>query len=132
MPVHWWWCTFLGTFVYSLPWDQTTPPGYWGFIVYSAFSGLSYLLFNGAILLFFISICWYHQAFYEQFCDLISKLNDQHRNQDSKTIVCDLIRFHIRVKRYKYSFKKTRDKIKKQKTEIKISSQLVRGNGRCV
>lgn len=61
--------------------------------------GESYLVLNGSILLLFISICWYHRAFYERFRDSVRQLDDRHRNQDTKTILHELIRFHVRVKR---------------------------------
>lgn len=84
----------------SLPFDQRTPFGYWGMIFFCANMGNSYLSLNASILLLYISISWHHRAFYERFRDSVVKLDERHDKQKTTFILCEMIRFHIRVKRF--------------------------------
>lgn len=52
------------------------------------------------LLLFFVSICLHHRAFYRMFKHWIDKRNRQQRNDSDEMFLCDLIRFHIMVKEY--------------------------------
>lgn len=51
----------------SLPWNQQTPFGCFWEIVYHIVVGEVYLFLNGTFLLFFVSLCLHHRAFYERF-----------------------------------------------------------------
>lgn len=79
----------------SLPWNRTTFLGYLGEIVFTALLGLSYMTVNGVVLTLFISICYHHLAFYTIFKQSI----DRYKRRDER-FLCDLIRFHISIKRY--------------------------------
>lgn len=88
--------------VYSLPWNQTTPLGYLAEICFQMLCGEAYLTFNGSVILLFISMCLYHQAFYKMFQYSMRKMNQppDEGQQDTKGVLCNFIRFHISVKEW--------------------------------
>lgn len=53
---------------------------------------------NGVLLVFFISMCIYHQAFYEIFENLIDKWDSHDASPDDERFICDLIRFYVSIK----------------------------------
>lgn len=85
--------------VYSLPWDQSTIYGYFGELIYGILSSLAFSTVNGVILVFFISMCWNHRAFYERFQHSIHKIDSSCENRNDNVILCDLIRFQNATKR---------------------------------
>lgn len=87
-------------FYFSLPLDQRTPLGYFGEVCLFTSGILTCLLANGALLLLFVSVCWHHQAFYEMFRHSVRKLNVPNEYQNDAELLCQLIRFHILVKRW--------------------------------
>lgn len=83
----------------SLPWNQTTVLGYLGEIGFIMFSAKAFMITNGVLLMFFVSICRHYGAFYQIFKHSIGKLTHSDRNNRcDKAILCDLIRFHISIK----------------------------------
>lgn len=77
-----------------LPWDQTTPWGYFGETLYHLFVGEMYLLTNGAFLLLFISLCLHHRAFYQMFDNFVRKMDYPDENRNDTRHVWKLIKFH--------------------------------------
>lgn len=80
-------------FIFSLPWNQTTPAGYFAEMCVSILFSYVYLILTGIPLLLFISMCIHHQAFLEMFKHWIGK-----SVQCDAKLLCDLIRFHISAK----------------------------------
>lgn len=83
----WWW------FHFSLPWNQSTPTGFFVELCVTMEVGYEYIMVNGTPLLFFISMCIHHQAFYQMF----QHLTNEAKLCDEK-IICDLIRFQLSAK----------------------------------
>ncbi|XP_055306184.1 odorant receptor 85b-like [Sitodiplosis mosellana] len=85
---------------FLLPWDQTTLFGYFSEIIYNILISEAYMLYNGAVLIPFISICLHHWAFYKIFCHLLRYLDRHDENRNDKEFVCDIIDFHNSIKRW--------------------------------
>ncbi|XP_031624982.1 odorant receptor 63a-like [Contarinia nasturtii] len=81
-----------------LPWNQTTPLGYFGEMCFVQIFAQCYLIFNGAVIILFISLSWYHQAFYKMFYHSMQQFGDPERGQYDKEILCNLICFHTKIK----------------------------------
>lgn len=83
-----------------LPWNQQTAYGYFWEICFSILASLHFLISNAAVLIFFISMCLHHRAFYQIFQQSVGKLEycDKYRN-DSK-FICELVRYFVLVKEY--------------------------------
>lgn len=81
---------------FSLPWSHETLTGYFAEVLYSTISAESFLCFNGAILMLFISMCMHHAAFYDIYHNYVQKLNSDVRKMEP---IFRIIRFHIKVKR---------------------------------
>lgn len=91
----------------SLPWSQATYWGYFGEIFFLTICPITFSINNGAVLLFFISKCMYHHAFFKMFNHLIEDLNQssidprfksmQDINQSAETILRDAIQFRAAV-----------------------------------
>lgn len=89
----------LPFFHYSLPWNQSTYLGYFAEMTFDAVNYESYLLVNGVILLFFMFMCYHHQAFYEIFKRSIAEIDCCYDGINfSKKNLCDFIEFHISIK----------------------------------
>lgn len=85
---------------FSLPWNQTTLVGYAVELTTLGSIGLFYFVVYGTFLMLFLSICMHHQAFSKMFKYLVDKLNRSDvENQCDKKSLCNLIRFHISVKK---------------------------------
>lgn len=65
-------------------------------VVFTIFGGCAYMVIAGAFLAFFIAVCEYQRAFYEYFCSLVSKCDQNYKL--SKIQLRKTIRFHILVK----------------------------------
>lgn len=83
---------------FSLPWDQSTLFGYVLEMFVVIYEGQTYMISNGVFLLFFISICCHHQAFYRMFKHSMTKLDHHDANRNDKRFLCDVIRFHASVR----------------------------------
>lgn len=83
---------------YSMPWDQTTKLGFYMEIGFCLCSGGSFYFVNGALFLFFISMCFHHQAFYQMFLHSVRRLDRSEENRNKKQIIYALIDFHNSVK----------------------------------
>lgn len=83
-----------------LPWNQTTLHGYLGEAGSITIFGDVYASECFTLLMFFVSICLHHQAFYKMFKHWIDQRNRQERNNSDEVFLCDLIRFHIMIKAY--------------------------------
>lgn len=87
---------------YSLPWNQSTPLGYFGEFCFSIGNGLLFLFGNGIFLVLFISMCWYHVAFSKRFQYSVQQLDHLDRFGNCvkpKALLCDIIRFHVLIKK---------------------------------
>lgn len=98
------WQFYLFTIRHSLPWDQTTPFGYFMEMCVSLPFGAAYYIINGTLLILFVSICLHHQAFYEMFSYSVNSLQVVHGHHIKKKILNDLVRFHIAVKEWVQEF----------------------------
>lgn len=83
-----------------LPWDQQIAYGYFWEICFSILASLHFLIANEAILIFFISMCLHHQAFYQIFQHSVGKLEYRDKNRNDLKYICELVRFFISVKEY--------------------------------
>lgn len=81
-----------------MPWNQTTFWGYFAEIGVDCFFAMSYLIANGTILIFYLSICIHLKEFYEIFKSSIEKWNTLNRNYDDFKFMADLIRFHASIR----------------------------------
>lgn len=81
---------------FSVPWNSTTPIGYFGETFITIGGAQSYILIAGTFALLFVSICSYHQAFYEIFRNSIRQADQKGVD---KELLCKLIRFHISAKK---------------------------------
>lgn len=88
----------LSMFDFSLPWDQSTLVGYFAEIFCVWHNGQVYLLAVGAVILFLISICYHHHAFYQIFKHSVDKINNFDENRKHEDVLRNLIRFHMLVK----------------------------------
>lgn len=86
-------------FGHSLPWDCQNPIGYLGEIVFLTVCGGSYLHPNGAIQVFFISMCLHHYAFFEMFEYSVSELNSCREKREYMDQLCKIIRFYVMTKK---------------------------------
>lgn len=84
----------------SLPWNQTTPSGYFGEIAFMLVCGQTHLITTCSPLMLFISMCIHHQIFYEIFDYSIDNWNGLDANENDEKFLCDRIRFHATVKKY--------------------------------
>lgn len=85
--------------IYRLPWDCSTPMGYFGELVYHVITGEAYLFSNAAILLLFIAMCMHHQAFCKMHDVELLELDSLEKQRSDKKCVYELIEFHVTVKR---------------------------------
>lgn len=83
-----------------MPWDQHTLNGYIYEIGFVITVGAAYLLTNGALLLFFISMCWHHQAFSKIVRHFLCKSDHSNGKRNDKEFLCEIIRFHVSIKEY--------------------------------
>lgn len=88
----------LLTKLLRLPWNQQTLIGYFGEICFDILTGEAFLT-SGSFILFFISLCLHHQAFFDVFENLANRLGQPNIKQNDKLILCKVIRFHILVKK---------------------------------
>lgn len=84
---------------FRLPWDQQTTSGYIGEMGYCLIKGSVYAFANAALLLFFISLCLYHQAFYRRFEQLVHQIDDVKENPSARIpYIYESIRFQNTIK----------------------------------
>lgn len=86
-------------FLFSLPWNQQTIVGYIFEIFADIFFAEGYLFSNGILLLMFISICLHHKAFHDMLRISARKLDGHDKDKKNKAICCNLVCFHVQVKR---------------------------------
>lgn len=85
-------------FQFVLPWNQNTLSGYFSEIFFDILTGEAFLT-SGSFILFFISLCLHHQAFYFVFQHLVRKLGKMSEKRNDEDTLRKMIRFHISVKR---------------------------------
>lgn len=83
-----------------MPWNQSTYVGYVGEIGFSVVTCEAYFLVDGLLLLLFISICLYFRSFREILKNSIRIRNQFDGNRFDHEFLCDLIRFHISIKKW--------------------------------
>lgn len=88
----------------SLPWDQSTPIGYFAEICYDIFVSQSYLILNGAFLILFISLCFHFDTFNEMFQHLMQKFNDSKQMKDNWKVLCIAIDFQCSIRRCAFPY----------------------------
>lgn len=82
----------------SLPWNQKTTLGYFGETGFIVFCGVWHIFAIGVMMLFYISMCIHHYAFYEMVANSFDKWNKRRKNENDVEFVCDQILFHVTVK----------------------------------
>lgn len=85
---------------FSLPWDQSTPIGYSGDVLFCIASGECYLIINGALIILFVSIWCCHEAFFKRFHLSVLRLNHPENKPNTNKMLRELIHSHITVKEY--------------------------------
>lgn len=74
--------------------------GYFGEILFSVMVEQAYMIVAGTVLLLFISICFYHQAFYKIFEHVINdELNQCKTVGRAEEIIRDLIQFRSEIQK---------------------------------
>lgn len=68
-------------------------------LIFDFFFAASYLIGNGTFFLMFIGICLHDVSFFEIFQHSLEKLDETEVTRDKEQLLCDLIRFHILVKK---------------------------------
>lgn len=84
----------------SLPWDQSTPLGYWAEFFYSAASGAAYLIAFYSMSLLFIGIVLHFGAFNKIYKHWFSQFGASVKNHTDSQLLCKLIKFNIMAKKY--------------------------------
>lgn len=118
--MHIWWniTTFptilhffpLNLTFYSLPWNQSTPYGYLAEANFIILTNQIYFVFNGALLLLFVSLCLQYQAFGEIFQYLMEKFEKNSKKtqfDDHRNILCDAMNFQSSVRWWAWHIQKT-------------------------
>lgn len=94
------WIVNIWIDIHSLPWDQTTFAGYLAEMCLSIPFAAWYYLLKGVSILFFISLCYHHEAFYKILQRSVHILNTVNNYRDQKILLCNIIRFHNSAKRW--------------------------------
>lgn len=81
-----------------MPWDQGTLVGYTLEQLFVIFTGSSYLFCNGSLLVFFISVVWFHEAFYAIFRNTLRELDQPNRSRSNDEFLRQLIQLHVLTK----------------------------------
>lgn len=89
---------FHSVYWVRLPWDATTPSGYFWEIFLSTVYIETYYTVNGPVLLIFVSICMHNQAFYEMFSHSVREMDDLRDARMEKMHIFYLVRFHVTIK----------------------------------
>lgn len=94
-------CSFsqIDFIVYSLPWNQQTPIGYFYELIFDFIVATSYIFASNLMFIVFISICWFYPAFYKKFQYFVHKMDQTKNNRHEKELLFNLIRFHVKVKK---------------------------------
>lgn len=93
-------CTCLSLCFTRFPWNQQKLSGYVAEKVLDLLIGATYFLALAAVLLLFMSLCLHHRTFLQMFKYVLNKIgqSDKNGHQYDAEIICDLIRFHSRIK----------------------------------
>lgn len=89
-----------------LPWDQTTPIGYFGEICIALLHGQMILAVDNQVLLIFVFLCKNNFAFTEMFANFIDQFGRIHGMQQKCDSIRKLVDFHNDIKRF-VKFKST-------------------------
>lgn len=88
-------------FCFSLPWNQQTLLGYFAETGFFALGAFASVLYFSCYIVFYISFCFHHQAFYKIFQYHVNKLTDSQQNSsNNKKIIHKLIHFHSSIKEW--------------------------------
>lgn len=84
----------------SLPWNQSTLPGYFLEITLTLNFGEGSFIINASLLLLFVSICLHHETFHEIFRHTAAELDLRDQTGKYKKMVFrKLILFHTSAKK---------------------------------
>lgn len=88
-------------FTYSLPWDQSTPLGYFGEVCVATSNELIFWIVAPQILFLFVFLCKNNFIFAEMFVSFLDEFDELHKQKIQQK--CDLLRklidFHNGIKR---------------------------------
>lgn len=84
---------------FRLPWNQQTIFGYVMEASYISYSSNWYYVISLALVVLFVPICWQHYAFHKIFEYKMNQFNNAVEHRNDKKFLCDLIRFHISIKK---------------------------------
>lgn len=85
---------------FSVPWDQTTVLGYFGEVIFLNCTIGPIFTLNATVLILFISMCLYHQAFYKMFNHVLNELNSCKKVRFAEQTICDLINFRMLIQKW--------------------------------
>lgn len=84
---------------FRLPWNQESSVGLCGEILFDLLIGNCYLIYGGAYLMLFNSMCFFYQAFLDIFEYSLCELNYSNGIPNRQTeMIRKLVRFHIMIK----------------------------------
>lgn len=91
------WLTFYC--FYSLPWDQTTPLGYFGEIWFTIINEQVFWIASSQVLLLFIFLCANNFAFSEMFAGFVDEFDQAKKKQMKYEAIRKIVDFNNDVKR---------------------------------
>lgn len=83
----------------SLPWNQTTPLGYLGETLFIIAMAENVFVTCGTITMLFLFINLHHQAFYQMFRHILSRLDDYHSADHVVTAIIKVAQLHVQAKK---------------------------------
>lgn len=84
---------------HSLPWNQRTPLGYLGEIIFSIINMEAFLIVSAEVILIFIFMCKNNFIFTAMFVDFIEEFDRAHKRREKNDVIRKLVQFHNNVKR---------------------------------
>lgn len=89
----------IDSFIISLPWDQTTPLGYFGEISLSILNQQVFWTVSSQVFLLFIYLCANNFVLSEMFVSFIEEFDQLDRMKDKCKFIRRFVDFHDDVKR---------------------------------
>lgn len=86
------------------PWNQQKLSGYVAEKCLDLLIGGTYFLALAAVLLLFTSLCLHHRTFLKMFKYVLAKIGKSNHNGLDTETVCDLIRFHTKIKEWVFDW----------------------------
>lgn len=113
-------------YISRLPWNQKTLVGRFWEILYGTAVGICYNPSNFGALLFFIAIGEFLKAIqlnFERMTTKMDKILSARPELDTKSFLCDLIRYHIKAKGYESNQTKNRKNLASNMFPLSVHSR---------